>query len=117
MPFELSPGKLLSIPGEVNIVPHSTEQRVHVELLQLLDHAKAPNYLFQEVIEWASRAKAMQYNFSPVLTSRSAVVNDLQQYFNMQNLRPTISQLKLESITPLVPIVSLDFTNLLVSPL
>jgi len=115
MPFELSPGKLLSIPGEVNIVPHSTEQRVHVELLQLLDHAEAPDYLFQEVIEWASRAKAMQYNFSPVLTSRSAVVNDLQQYFNMQNLRPTISQLKLESVTPLVPIVSFDFTNLLVS--
>ena len=103
------------IPGETRVVAHSVEQRVHVELLQLLTMAEAPDYLFKEIIDWASRAKAANYNFNPKLSSRGAVLKDLLKHFNLQNLRPKISLLKLESIKEPVPIVSFDLKSTIFS--
>ena len=59
------------------------DQFVHVKLLNLLDNAEAPDYMFKSIIEWASQAKMLNYNFCPRLTTRSAVLNDLQKHFNM----------------------------------
>ena len=115
VPFELTRADLKSLPGETDVVAHITEQRVHTELLHILDKAEAPDYLFKDIIEWASRANSMEYNFRPVLSSRNAVLNDLEQHFNTHNLRPAISQLKLESVNERVPIVSFDFKEMLVS--
>jgi hypothetical protein len=113
--FELSEGVRASIPGEIEVVNHSVEQRVHVELLQLLDKVGAPDYMFSEIIDWASRAKSQNYTFCPVLTSRAAVLNDLKQHFNMQDLKPSVRELKLESIAKMVPVVSFEFKSQLVS--
>jgi hypothetical protein len=113
--FELSEGVRASIPGEIEVVNHSVEQKVHVELLQLLDKVGAPDYMFSEIIDWASRAKSQNYTFCPVLTSRAAVFNDLKQHFNMQDLKPTVRELKLESIAKMVPVVSFEFKSQLVS--
>ena len=115
MPFELTQSELEAIVGENNTVGHSLEQKVHVDLLHILETAEAPDYLFQEVVEWASRSRAMGYNFSPSIISRHAVLNNIRQHFNLQGLRPTISELKLESVNQNVPIVCFEFYQLLIS--
>lgn len=114
-PFELTAENLKAIPGETDVVIHTVEQRVHVELLQLLEKAEAPDYLYKEILNWASRAKALKYDFTPTHTSRKAMIKDLQQHFSMHSLRPSISQIKLESIHERVPIVTFDFKAMLMS--
>jgi hypothetical protein len=113
--FELSEEARNSIPGEIEVVHHSVEQRVHVELLQLLDNVGAPDYMFSEVIDWASRAKALNYTFNPVLTSRAAVLTDLKKHFNMEKLNASVRDVKLELIAKKVPVVSFEFKSQLVS--
>jgi hypothetical protein len=108
-------GKPTLISGEASFVHHSIDQKVHVELLHLLDKAEAPDYLFKEIIDWASRAKAAEYNFAPNVVNRNAVLNDLRQCFKMHDVRPDVCQLKLESVCSRVPTVSFDFRKLLVS--
>ena len=115
VPFELTQATLKSLLCETHVVAHSAEQRVNVELLHLLEKAEAPDYLFKDIIDWAARAKSRSYNFATQMTSRNAVLNDLREHFNMNNLRPTISELKLEAIQARVPIVSFDFQTMLVS--
>lgn len=114
-PFLLSPSELKDIPGEIQVVTHLSEQRVHVELLHLLEKAEAPDYLFKDIIDWASRAKSHNYSFSPNVSSRPAVLKDLQSHFNMQGLRPRISELKLEAVAKKVPMVYFDFQQQLIS--
>jgi len=113
--FELSTDMLKQIPGEMRVVQHSAEQKVHVELLQLLEQAEAPDYLFKEVIDWASRAQASNYNFTPRLLTRNSVLSDLRQHFRMHNVRPEVSKVKLESVHVPLPIVSFDFKKQLLS--
>jgi len=114
-PFELTPSQLEEIPCETDVVHHSIDQRIHVELLHLLEKVEAPDYLFKEIINWRSHAKAMNYTFTPGLSSCCAIMKDLQDHFNMQNLCPTILELKLESMDARGPIVSFNFKMLLVS--
>ena len=115
LPFELMDEHRSAIPGETHSVIHSVEQRVHVELLHLLSKAECPDYLFKEIIDWSARAQSMRYNFCPRISSRQAVLSDLQQHFNTQNLRPSIKQLKLESISVPVPIVFFDLKKKIIS--
>jgi hypothetical protein len=76
--MQLTPSALDNIPGEIEVVSHTVEQRVHTELLQLLDSVEAPDYMFQKIIEWASRAKSERYNFCPRHSSQSSVIDDLK---------------------------------------
>lgn len=115
LPFELTSETLKSLPGEAKVVTHCVEQHCQVELLRILEKAEAPDYLFKEITEWASQSQAKMYNFRPQNTTKKAVINDLQQHLNMKHLRPTITELKLESILPKVPIVSFGFVNTLVT--
>ena len=67
--------------------------------------------MFKSIIEWASQAKMLNYNFSPRLTTRSAVLKDLQKHFIMQKCCPIVKSVQLESINESVPIVSFDIQN------
>ena len=82
--------------------------------MHLLEKVEAPDYLFKEIIDWGSRAQAMNYFFTPGLSSCHAILKDLQDHFNMHNLHPTISELKLESVDARVPIVVFYFKTFLV---
>jgi hypothetical protein len=114
--LQLTPSALNNIPGEIEVVSHTVEQRVHTELLQLLDSVEAPDYMFQKIIEWASRAKSKRYNFCPRHSSRSSVIDDFKMHFNLNWLHPTISTVKLESINKKVLVVSsFDFRSQLTS--
>ena len=115
LPFLLTQVNLDDIPGETAVVTHTVEQKVHVKLLHLLEKAEAPDYLFKDIIDWAIQAQSLNYDFAQLYSSRNAVLHDLQQHFNMHNLRPSITELKLESVHELVPIVTFDFYTMLTS--
>ena len=108
-PFELTPRRSL-----VRWMRFTILQHVHVELLHLLEKVEAPDYLFKVIIDWGSHAQAMNYSFTPWPSSRHASLKDLQDPFNMHNLCPTISELKLESVDARVPMVVFYFKTLLV---
>lgn len=114
-PFELTKEYLDKIPGETSTVPHTIEQRVHTELLFLLAKAEAPDYLFQDIIDWAANASALNYNFRPKVSTRQAVLNDLEDHFNTEDSRPNVSELKLEGVTELIPIVHFNFRKTILS--
>lgn len=114
-PFELTAENLRDIPGETDVVMHTVEQRVHTELLQLLEKTEAPDYLYKDILNWASHANALHYDFSPTHRTRKAMVNELQQHFSMHSLRPSVSQIMLDSIHESVPIVTFDFKAMLES--
>jgi hypothetical protein len=114
-PFELNEDTLASLPGEGRIVHHSVEQRVHVELMMMLERAEAPDYLFQGIIEWASKASMLNYNFRPRLTTRNSVLNDLQRHFGLSGLRPSVVPVKLESVAELSHVVHFDFAKQVLS--
>ena len=103
------------LPKEIVLSSSMVDQFVHVKLLNLLDNAEAPDYMFKSIIEWASQAKMLNYNFCPRLTTRSAVLKDLQKHFNMQKHCPIVKSVQLESINESVPIVSFDFKTQLFS--
>ena len=108
-PFELTPRRSL-----VRWMRFTILQHVHVELLHLLEKVEAPDYLFKVIIDWGLHAQAMNYSFTPWPSSRHANLKDLQDPFNMHNLCPTISELKLESVDARVPMVVFYFKTLLV---
>ena len=77
--FELTADKNSDgLPDKVILPSPSVDQFLHVKLLTLLDSVEAPDYLFKAIIKWASLAKDLNYNFSPRLTTQSAVLTDLQ---------------------------------------
>ncbi len=86
-PFKFpADGQPTLISGEASVVHPSIDQNVHVELLHLLDNAEAPDYLFKKIIDWALHAKAAEYDFSPNIVNRNAVLNDhLCQCFKMHD--------------------------------
>jgi hypothetical protein len=112
-PMLLSDQQRLQIAGEMQCVSHTTAQRVQADLLQILDKAEAPDYLFQHINEWASKAQAHDYNFRPSIVSKQAVIKDLEQHLNLQACRPTVSHVKLEAVHAPMPIVSFGFRHAL----
>ena len=96
------------LPKQVILPNAFVDQCLHVKLLHLLDKDEAPDYLFKAIIQWASSAKELNYNFSPRFTTGSAVLTGLQNHFNMKNQCPIVKLLKLESISPAILIVSFD---------
>ena len=114
--IHLSPATLKNLQGEVgSSVTHLAEQRVHTELIKILDDVGAPDYLFQKIINWASHAQSLNYNFCPRHVSRIAAINDLKIHFNMHSLSPTINSVQLEAAVEEVPIVSFPFQAQLTS--
>jgi len=117
LPFELNESELEAMGGEADTGSgrQFLEQKVHIDLLHILQKAEAPDYLFQHVVEWASRSRAQGYDFSPSLISRQAVLSNIRQHFNLQELQPSITELKLESVDKMIPMVTFDCYNLLMS--
>jgi hypothetical protein len=63
--FQLSPSSQYSASGiGQSTQQYSLDQQVHVELLHLLESAKAPDYLFPEIMKWAINASSRRYDFN-----------------------------------------------------
>jgi hypothetical protein len=95
--------------------PLTIEQEVHIKLIEILDKIEAPDYAFKEILDWAAYAKSINYTFAPKLTTRASVIKNLYQHFDMEHMKPTVSEIQLDHITQPVPIVSFNFQHQLYS--
>jgi hypothetical protein len=100
---------------------YSTDEKVQLDLLQLLKKLKAPLKTFKEVLNWASRASSAGYCFTKKQPSRKAVLNRLYQKQSMKQLLPRVAQLRLPHSKQIVNVTYFDakavFTSMLSCPI
>jgi hypothetical protein len=71
---------------------------METKLLQLLNDANAPLFLFEKILGWAMVAKSKGYNFKPKRTTRHAQVQFLQRWLGSVNARPYQHQVHLPTL-------------------
>jgi hypothetical protein len=49
-----------------NLMYYTTDQKLTVSLLKILDHPNAPDYTFGEVLEWECSTSANNYSYDPI---------------------------------------------------
>ena len=100
----------------------SREEKVHIELLQLLKVLKAPLNAFTQILNWAAQANNSGHTFHMgCQPSREKVVQKLYCRYNMQGLIPKEKQLYLPYSQRTVSMIYFDaaqvFASLLSCPL
>jgi hypothetical protein len=69
-------------------VNHTVNNYVETKLLKILEDANVPHFLYQDVFNWGSEAKARGYNFEPERTTRKSTINHLERRFNLGIVGP-----------------------------
>jgi len=79
----------------------TTEERVHIDLLKKLNKWNAPDYAFQDILEWAEWAAMERHDFRrPHLKSRDANIKHYAKMMQMQDLYPQEKFVSLDSDLP-----------------
>jgi hypothetical protein len=100
----------------------SCEEKVHIELLQVLKELKAPLKAFSRILNWAAKANDHGHVFQvDCQPSRRTVVQKLYCRYNMKGLIPKEKSLYLPYSRRVVPMIYFDarevFASLLNCPL
>ena len=92
------------------------DQYCETDLAKLLNDKHVPHGLYQDVLEWAHKAKRMKYSFEPKRVKRSTLVRHLSQWQQNQNRHPSQKPVSLPGEPPLaVPVTCYDFKTELMS--
>jgi len=98
---------------------YSTEQIVHLELLQLLDSMGCPDYAFDSIIKWGKKSLRRGYKFDPKVCSRKSQIDQFSKMFHLQNMQPILHPVTQKTIDVEVDIekeiVTFDFPSQLLS--
>ena len=96
---------------EDNAMPsgHSVSLQVETALLNLIRESGAPLWLYKRVLEWASNAHKMGYQFTPERTTYQAQIKFLENSLNLSCLRPRHTVLMLEGHDHPITCVNFDF--------
>ena len=94
---------------------HTNTQYFDCKLLQLLDEANAPHYLFQQIMEWAQEAAHNGYSFQPKQMTQKAHITRLKTWLNLSPScypQQSIIELPVQPNNPpeTVPITTFNFT-------
>ena len=73
---------------------YTLEQHVELELLEILDDANAPDYLYRKVMEWAKKAKTDGYSFEPRIMNRRPKIDEICQILTLNHLKPKVETVK-----------------------
>jgi hypothetical protein len=104
---------------------HTNEDFIDALLLSLCERIGAPLYAFDLILEWASYASSLNYDFlyrSRPRRKRKAVVSMLCKRYEMEDLRPQtcVVQVDYATLDDVMRIVKTDFVasikNMLVDP-
>ena len=95
----------------INQRAHNVSDLVEAQLLQILNDANAPHFLFKQILEWAIDAKQRGYDFMPKRTSRSRFINHLEKIYDLNYCRPTITPVLHVEDNLTVNVTSFDFTS------
>jgi hypothetical protein len=102
-------------PLNMDQFPFSNDRRVEVDLLQLLDKTDAPLYAFNDMMSWAMDAHLSGYDFEPESMYSTTMMNKLQKWTKLGELRPVIEYVKLPDDDVELPVVVFDFPTMLMS--
>ena len=84
------------------------------KVIEILDEAKAPLYMFEEIMKWAKDANENGFNFEHVVTNRDSVIKQLQQSLNIHQCKPVVKKIVLPySNNTEVDVVTFDFTEMI----
>jgi hypothetical protein len=70
-------------------VNHTVNDYVETKLLKILEDANVPHFLYQDVFNWGSEAKARGYTFEPERTMRKSTIDHIERRFHLGHYRPT----------------------------
>ncbi len=103
----------------LNLSTHSNRNSLpaKIELLKILNTAKAPLYLYDHIMAWTKKAVNVfdvDFGVEPNL-SREKLVQELKLKYHLQNLEPTIHTIKLEGSGNTTEIVKHCFKDCLYS--
>ena len=59
-------------------------QWIQTKLLKILNDAKAPLYLFEDIMKWAQEASQLGINFDKIIVNRSSMIHHLEKHLKMQ---------------------------------
>ena len=91
-------------------MPNSPSMMSQMDLLVLLQRAKAPLGLYDELIAWMNRSRDhYRYKFDQTTLSQSQLLNHLYTRFDMHGLKPYIKRLYLPGAKVEVDLVVHDF--------
>jgi hypothetical protein len=96
-------------------ISFTSSEYVETKLLKVLNDAHAPHFLYQDVLNWAREANALNYDFMPRRTSRKAQIKHIEKWQQLQYCRPETIQLTLPGDGKVIPVTRFPFVNMLYS--
>ena len=95
---------------------NTADYKSGVLLLSILRKAKAPLYLFDEIISWAKKAQnCYNINFLSTQLTRQNVIEEIKLKYELHRLDPTTKTIFLKSINENVNVICHDFKQCLYS--
>eukprot|EP00546_Thalassionema_frauenfeldii_P003957 CAMPEP_0178923108 /NCGR_PEP_ID=MMETSP0786-20121207/16534_1 /TAXON_ID=186022 /ORGANISM="Thalassionema frauenfeldii, Strain CCMP 1798" /LENGTH=266 /DNA_ID=CAMNT_0020597563 /DNA_START=97 /DNA_END=897 /DNA_ORIENTATION=+ len=94
----------------------TVDQYCETDLAKLLNDKHVPHGLYQDILQWACRAKRMKYSFEPKRTKRSTLILRLSSWQQNQNRHPFQKHITLPGEPALnIPVTCYDFKTELIS--
>lgn len=92
------------------------EDKHEIRLLNMLNNANVPHFLFREIQKWAFEAQQDGYDFYPQRTTRKAEIKYLQRWLNLKDITPQQVTCYLPGPDKeSVPVTRFDFSTQLMS--
>ena len=91
--------------------PITYEHRTHLELLRLLNEARAPVYLFDEIVAWARRDAIQQssiFSRSQLPISRSQLLTEVASYQGAEDFKPKLHDVWLPNAGVYLKVTAFD---------
>ena len=94
----------------------TVDQYCETDLAKLLNDKHVPHGLYQDILQWACKAKRMKYSFEPKRTKRSTLIRCLSSWQQNQNRHPFQKHVTLPGEPALnMPVTCYDFKTELMS--
>jgi hypothetical protein len=74
---------------------HTTDDAVHLQLMNLCHEIRAPLYAFDSILKWAQHSHLSGYQFPANAPSRETYLDRLYTRFNMNQSKPIVSEVNL----------------------
>ena len=109
-------GCSLAVMPKLSSHGFTIDQYCETDLAKLLNDKHVPHGLYQDILEWAHRAKRMKYSFQPKRLQRSTLIRHLSSWQEKQNRRPSQKKVSLPGAPTLeVSVTCYDFKTELLS--
>ena len=93
----------------------TTSDYIETQLLQILNNANVPHYLYEQIMNWTRAAHNAKYNFQPKRLKRKQQISYLEQWLGLQGYRPQLVPIILPGKGEEVHVTKFDFATQLLS--